>query len=112
MQVDVLLRASMPPILQVAEPGVHGEVVTGTHGMGVKTPRAAAVADATAGLAIDIHMPNVGMFVIGIKSIMFAAGVVALTMFVGKTTNAEGAAPKEHVRAAPAVTWEGILRNG
>src|SRR6266481_5131017 len=91
MQVHVLLSAGMPPIMQVDEPGVQGEVVTGMQGIGVNTPRAAAVAEATVGLAIDVHMPKVGMFVIGIKSMMLAAGVVALTRFAGRTFSAEGA---------------------
>lgn len=108
MQVEVLFKAGMPPIMQVAEPGVHGEVVTGTHGIGVSTPRAAAVAEATAGLAIDIHMPKVGMLVIGMKSIMFAAGAVALVLFTGRTLRADGATPKEHIITAPEVTCEGM----
>jgi hypothetical protein len=108
MQVEVLLRAGMPPIMQVAEPGVHGEVVTGTQGIGVSTPRAAAVAEATAGFAMDMHMPKVGMFVIGMKSMMFAAGAVALVRFMGRTFRAEGATPKEHIMTAPEVTCEGM----
>jgi hypothetical protein len=42
----------------VGEPGTHGAVVAGMHGMGVKTPRAAAVAEATVGLARDVHIAN------------------------------------------------------
>src|ERR1043166_9670828 len=98
----------MPPILQVAEPGFQGDVVTGMQGIGVNTPSAAAVADATLGLAIDMHIPNVGMFFIGTKSMIFAAGVVATTCFSGVMTRADGAAPNEHINAAPAVTCEGI----
>ena len=45
-------------------PGAQG-AVTGTQGIGVSVPIAAAVADATVGLAVDMHMPNVGMFVSG-----------------------------------------------
>jgi hypothetical protein len=108
MQVEVLFKAGMPPIMQVAEPGVHGEVVTGTHGIGVSTPRAAAVAEATAGLAMDIHMPKVGMFVIGMKSFMFGGGAVALVMFTGRSLRADGATPKEHIITAPEVTCEGM----
>ncbi len=37
----------------VGEPGIHGAVVFGMHGMGVSTPLAADVADATVGLAKD-----------------------------------------------------------
>jgi hypothetical protein len=108
MQVEVLFSAGMPPIMQVAEPGVHGEVVTGTQGMGVSTPRAAAVAEATAGLAMDMHMPKVGIFVMGMKSMMFAAGAVALVLLMGSTFRAEGATPKEHIITAPEVTCWGI----
>ena len=35
------------PTLTVDEPGLHGATVTGRHGIGVSTPRAAAVAAAT-----------------------------------------------------------------
>jgi len=110
MQVHVLFNAGIPPIMHVAEPGVHGVVVTGMQGIGVNTPRAAAVADATAGLAIDMHIPKVGMLVIGMKSIMLAAGAVALTLFTGNTLSAEGAIPKVHIMTAPEVTWVGMGR--
>jgi len=46
-------------------PGVHGVLTAGLHGAGVKAPDFAAVAAATAGLAIDPHIPNEGMFVNG-----------------------------------------------
>ena len=104
MQVQVLFSAGMPPIIVVAAPGVHGDVVTGMHGMGVSTPRAAAVAEATVGLAIDMHMPKGGILVMGIKSMMLAAGAVALTLFTGNTLSAEGAIPKVHIMTAPEVT--------
>ncbi len=103
MHFDVLFKAGCPPIMQVAEPGTHG-TVTGTHGIGVKTPNAAAVAEATVGLAIDEHMPKVGMFVIGIQSAIVAAGEPAMVLLVGNTTRAEGATPNEHIITAPAVT--------
>jgi hypothetical protein len=92
----------------VAAPGVHGEVVTGMQGIGVKTPSAAAVAEATVGLAIDMHMPKGGMLVMGIKSMMLAAGAVALTLFTGNTLSAEGAIPKVHIMTAPEVTCVGM----
>jgi hypothetical protein len=108
MHVQVLLSAGMPPINVVGAPGVQGVVVTGMQGIGVKTPRAAAVAEATVGLAIDIHMPKGGMLVMGMWSMMFAAGVVALTLFTGNTLRAEGAIPKVHIMTAPEVTWVGM----
>ena len=42
-----LLRAGIPPIMTVGEPGFHGPAGTGMHGIGVSTPSAAAVAAAT-----------------------------------------------------------------
>ena len=56
-------------------PGAHGETITGIHGIGVSTPIAADVADATVGLLMDWHMPNGMMFTIGAKSIMVAFGL-------------------------------------
>ena len=82
--------------MTVAAPGAHGAGVTGMQGMGVRTPRAAAVAAATMGLAIDWHMPNGGMFIIGALAVMLAAGVPVITQVVGRTTSVEGAAPKLH----------------
>src|SRR5579859_158560 len=103
MQVEVLLRAGMPPIITVGEPGTQG-AVTGMQGMGVSTPRAAAVAAATVGLAIDMHMPNGGMFTMGLKSMMVAAGAPAMVLLVGRTLSVEGAMPNGHIIMAPVVT--------
>ncbi len=44
MQRDWLVRTGTPPALTFVEPGVHGEVVTGMQGCGVRTPIAADVA--------------------------------------------------------------------
>ena len=103
MHFEVLLRAGIPPIIHVGEPGTHG-AVTGMHGMGVSTPKAAAVAAATAGLAIDIQTPKGGMLVIGTQSMILAAGVPAMVLLIGSTARTEGATPKEHIIIAPAVT--------
>ena len=112
MHVQELVNAGNPPIMTVADPGVHGEVVTGMHGIGVSTPRAAAVAEATDGLAMEEHMPNVGMFVMGMKSMMVAAGDVALTLFAGVTIREAGATPKEQVIIAPlTMFWAICLRS-
>src|SRR4051794_30966045 len=111
MHLEVLSSAGMPPSNTVAAPGAHG-AVTGTHGIGVNTPRAAAVAEATVGLAIDMHIPKVGMFVMGMLSAIFAAGAPHMTLLVGSTTRAEGAAPKEQVITAPAVTSCGMMIKG
>src|SRR5271156_1617247 len=100
----VLFNAGMPPIMTVGDPGAQG-VVTGTHGIGVSTPSAAAVAAATAGLASEVHMPNGGMFTIGLKSMMFAAGgPSAFVRFTGSTIRLAGDAPKLHAIIAPIFT--------
>ena len=52
-------------IIRVGAPGTHGATVIGTHGIGVNTPSAAAVAAATSGLAGLMHMPKGGMLTIG-----------------------------------------------
>ena len=50
--------------------GIHGAGTTGTQGMGVSTPRAAA----TTGLASDWHIPNAAMFAAGATSVIVAKG--------------------------------------
>jgi hypothetical protein len=96
ISVEVLFKAGMLPINTVGEPGVHGTTVTGIHGIGVKTPNAAAVADATVGLAIDEQTPKVARLTIGLLSKMVAAGVGLNVRFSGNTTNGQGATPNEH----------------
>ena len=71
-------------ISTVEESEAHGAVVTGIQGMGVKTPEAAAVADATDGFAIELHIAKGIIFTIGTLSMMLAMGVVVLTLFFGR----------------------------
>lgn len=74
-------------------------------GIGVSTPEAAAVAEATVGLASDMHMPNGMMFTIGMWSLMLApGGPSTFTRLTGSTTRLDGAIPNEHMRIAPWVT--------
>lgn len=75
--------------------------MTGTQGIGVKTPSAAAVAAATAGFAGDEHMPNGIIFTIGLLSMMFASGGPVIVRFSGSTTSELGAKPKLHWSIAP-----------
>ena len=63
--MDMLSRVVKFPRLTVMPPGDHGEGVFGMHGIGVRTPSAAAVAAATTGFAGDIHIPNGMIFTIG-----------------------------------------------
>jgi len=74
LQMEVLLSAGKLAMSTVGAPGVHGETVFGTHGMGVSTPEAAAVAEATVGLAGQLHMPKGMIFTMGLKSMILAAG--------------------------------------
>ena len=66
MQVEVLFKAGILAIKTVGEPVVHGATTTGIHGMGVKTPMAAAVAAATVGFDGLRHIPKGMMFTMGI----------------------------------------------
>jgi hypothetical protein len=62
---DELLRAGLPLIITVGEPGAQGAGVMGTQGAGVSTPAAAVVAAATAGFVGVVHMLKDIMFTIG-----------------------------------------------
>ena len=96
MSFELLLSAGILAIRTVGEPAIQGAGVTGTQGIGVKTPRAAAVALITAGLAGELHMPKGMMFTSGLLSIILASGVTVITRFWGRTTSVLGAAPKLH----------------
>ena len=74
MHLPLLSNAGMLEIFS-CPPGVHGAVMTGAQGIGVSTPHAAAVADATVGLLIDWHIPKDIMFSIGLLSMMLAIGL-------------------------------------
>ena len=79
--------------------------MTGMQGMGVRTPKAAAVADATVGFAMDWHIPKGMMLTMGLLSMMFAIGLFCTFGRVGSTTIKEpGAIPNVHCSIAPAHT--------
>ena len=102
----------MDPIGTVGAPGTQGAGVAGMQGIGVSTPRAAAVAAATAGLAGLVHMPNGVTFTNGTLSRMVAAGIPpAVTRRTGGTCSALGASPMLHRSAAPCTAWMGIRRS-
>jgi hypothetical protein len=108
-QVETELRAGTLPTRTVGDPGVQGAVMTGTQGMGVRTPWAAAVAEATWGFERVVHMPKGMMFIIGAKSLMVATGFFsALTMLEGRMARVDGATPKGHCMLAPMVTSCGM----
>ena len=85
-------------------PGIQ-DAVTGTQGAGENTPSFAAVAAATAGLVIVVHITNGGMFVIGTASIIVATGFPSIRYFCWLvTTSVEGAVPKVQNSEAVEVT--------
>jgi hypothetical protein len=97
MSVHWLSSVGLPANMTVGAPGIQGEGVTGTHGIGVSTPMAAAVAAATAGFAGDMHMPNGMMFTRGTWSMMLASGWLPVsTRLTGNTTRLLGAIPMLH----------------
>jgi hypothetical protein len=98
---ELLFSAGIPPTRTVGEPGIHGAVVTGIHGIGVNTPNAAAVAAATVGFAGEVHMPKGMIFTNGLLSMIFAIGIAVLTLLIGRTFKEPGANPKLHFSIAP-----------
>ncbi len=104
ISLEVLFNAGMFAIITVGDPGAQGAAITGMHGIGVSTPSAAAVAAATMGFAMELHMPNGAMLTMGLLSMMLAAGVPDSTLFAGSTASADGATPKLHCNNAPMQT--------
>jgi hypothetical protein len=105
INLDVLFKVGNVPSKTNGFPGTQGATVTGIQGMGVKTPRAAAVAAITAGFVGAEHMPNGTILTIGLLSIILAAGMFpAKTRAIGKTIMEDGATPKVHCSMAVATT--------
>ncbi len=70
--------------------------------MGVSTPNAAAVAEATTGFAMERHIPKGTMLTIGLLSRMLpAGGPWAMTRLMGSTLSADGVNPMLHLRSEP-----------
>lgn len=110
IQVSVFINAGWLDNMTFDFPGTQGDVVTGTQGIGVNTPKAADVAEATVGLASELHIPKGRIFTIGLKSMMEALGILLVKIFLsGKTINEEGAIPKEHCKVAPMHTYTAIV---
>ena len=112
MHLLVLFSAGMLAMSTVGEPGAHGAAVTGTHGTGVGTPRAADVAAIKAGFVGALHIPKGGIFTTGLESMMFAAGLFStITRLTGRTIRDDGATPKLHCIIAPITTCFAITGN-
>jgi hypothetical protein len=109
IQLLVLFKAGKPLISTVGDPGTQGATVAGIHGMGVSTPNAAAVAEATSGFEGVVHIPKVGIFVIGAKSMIVAAGrPPTSTVGADVATKGAGATPKVHMSIAVETTSSAI----
>lgn len=105
MQLHEFVRAGITPTVDFAAPGAQIPAGTGAHGPGVKTPRAAAVRAAVAGLAMLLHRPNGTMFVNGIASAMEAIGCPWMVVrFSGSTFSVDGARPMVQLVIAPLTT--------
>ena len=100
MHCEASSSALTPFMVTRADPGVHG-LSWGTHGCGTRTPEADA--EATAGLASDVHIPKVGIFS-GDTSVITPAEVVADTSTLDAVNSAD-IRPNVHVKAAPVETW-------
>ena len=101
MHLDVLSSIGCLPSKTVGAPGIQGDAVAGMHGIGVNTPSAAAVADATTGFAGHMHMPNGMMFTIGTWSIILAATCLpTMVRLIGRTERTDGATPIVHIKLA------------
>lgn len=105
----VLFSAGNVPIITVGLPGAQGAVIAGTQGIGVSTPKAAAVAEATVGFDGQVHIPKGSIFTIGLLSIIFARGIEVMVLLFGRTFITDGAIPKEHISFAPPHTANPII---
>jgi hypothetical protein len=104
MHLEELFSAGMLATSTVGDPGAHGAAVTGVQGIGVSAPRAAAVAEATAGLAMELHIPNGAILTNGLLSIILAIGMAVIVRLIGSTLSMPGARPNEHCSVAPPQT--------
>jgi hypothetical protein len=105
MRLEVLSSVGKLPNTTVGAPGAQGAGVFGKQGTGVNTPSAAAVAEATIGFKIDMHMPKGMMLTKGTWSMIFASGWCCVNvLFSGSTTSELGATPKLHCIMAPMQT--------
>ena len=83
-------------------PGAHGAAITGMQGMGVSTPMAADVAEATVGFASDWHIPKGAMLTMGLLSMMLPMAIFIHLGRVGSATEkVPGAIPNVHCSIAP-----------
>ena len=97
----VMVRVGKFWVSTCALPGAQGATVLGMQGMGVSTPQAADVAEATDGLASDRHIPKVGMLTMGLLSMTLATGIPPIMEVRGSTARGAGVIPMLHFIIAP-----------
>ena len=86
---------------------IHIPAGLGIQGCGVRTPSAAAVAAATAGFAMDVHIPQGHTLVNGATLLMFSAGAPPKVM--GRLPiSCPGLRPLVHMITAPVTTGAAI----
>src|SRR3546814_12620263 len=102
MHLQVLSSVGRLPSSTVGAPGTHGDVVAGMQGIGVSTPIAAEVAEATVGFASEVHMPNGMTFSIGTVARIVAAGwLLDRVRLTVSTTSDTRPSAKLHIRSTP-----------
>jgi hypothetical protein len=110
MHLPALWSAGTPSIRTDDAPGVHGAVVTGMHGCGVSTPKAAAVAAATCGLARLVHNPKGETLRSATWFRIDAAGLPpAVVATDGNIVRLDELVPSEQLSCALLTTWVGNL---
>src|SRR5512139_353144 len=109
ISLQVLSSAGWLVISTLTAPGTQGAGVTGTQGIGVNTPIAAAVAAMTCGFDGELHIPKGMMLTIGTWSMIVPAGMLLVITGRGVALNTDGTAPKLHCSWAPVQTCLGIV---
>jgi hypothetical protein len=98
------VRTGFPPTSTFGE-HTQGPAMAGTHGCGVNTPKAAAVAEATTGLESVVHIPKPVMLDMGAISVITQAGLPPTrTIWLLVDIMVAGATPKGHMQVAPVDT--------
>jgi hypothetical protein len=109
LSLQLLSSAGKFVISTVGAPGTHGAGKTGTQGIGVSTPSAAAVAAATVGLLGELHTPKGGTFSMGTWSMIVPATILLVMTGRGVALKVDGAAPKVQVIIAVVQTCIGMM---
>ena len=96
-------------MVTVLAPGIQGAEVAGMHGIGVRTPSAAAVALATVGLVGLRHIPKLGILTMGAESnVVATTRLFTVTPWPGMIFKGPGEVPILHCISAYAATKSAI----